>query len=61
MIFIKNKMSFDPIDNPLNYKWGIFYFNRDDSRLIVPKKLRHLGWTLNFAHKTSYLLLIAFY
>jgi uncharacterized membrane protein len=37
-------------DDPLNWKWGIFYVNRNDSRLIVPKRIKSLGWTLNFAH-----------
>jgi uncharacterized membrane protein len=37
-------------DDPLNWKWGIFYVNRLDNRLIVPKRIKSLGWTLNFAH-----------
>jgi uncharacterized membrane protein len=35
---------------PENWKWGIFYVNRRDNRLIVPKRTKNLGWTLNFAH-----------
>jgi uncharacterized membrane protein len=42
-------------DNPLNWKWGIFYFNRKDSRVIVPKRINSLGWTLNFAHYAVWL------
>lgn len=34
---------------PQNWKWGIFYFNSKDSRLIAPKRIKSLGWTLNFA------------
>ena len=37
-------------DDPQNWKWGIFYVNAKDSRLIVPKRIMGLGWTLNFAH-----------
>ncbi|MDD4031712.1 MAG: DUF5808 domain-containing protein [Bacteroidales bacterium] len=45
-------------ENPDGWK-GIIYFNRQDSRLIVPKRFPEMGWTLNFAHPYSYLLLIA--
>lgn len=37
-------------NDPGNWKWGIFYVNYKDSRLIVPKQVESLGWTLNFAH-----------
>jgi uncharacterized membrane protein len=48
----------DPIDNPLNYKFGIIYYNPNDGRLIVPKRERALGWTFNFAHKISLVVLL---
>ena len=35
--------------DPANWKLGIFYFCRADLRMIVPKRIRGLGWTLNFA------------
>jgi uncharacterized membrane protein len=47
----------DPIDDIKNYVWNVFYFNRDDRRIIVPKRARFLGWTINFARPESYLLL----
>ena len=50
-------------DKPENWIWGIFYFNKNDSRLIIRKRAEILGWTLNFAHPISYLvifLIIAF-
>jgi hypothetical protein len=28
---------------------GVLYFNRKDPRVIVPKRYRLMGWTLNFA------------
>lgn len=46
------------IDEPTNYKWGIFYFNRKDSRIVVPKRVRGMGWTLNFGTIYTYILLI---
>jgi uncharacterized membrane protein len=45
-------------ENPVNWKWGIFYFNKSDSRTIVPKRHKILGWTLNFAHPVSYVVLL---
>jgi hypothetical protein len=35
--------------DPANWKYGIFYFCRADPRIIVPKRIIGLGWTLNFA------------
>jgi len=44
-------------ENPLNWKWGTFYYNKKDSRLIVYKRIKLLGWTLNFAHPVSYIIM----
>jgi uncharacterized membrane protein len=44
----------DPVDDPFNCKWGIFYYNKNDIRTVVPKTNRALGWTLNFARPVSY-------
>ena len=49
---IENSMN----KNPNNRK-GIFYYNRKDYRLIVPKNNPYLGWTLNFASPYTYLFL----
>ncbi|MDB6133391.1 MAG: putative transrane protein of unknown function [Verrucomicrobiales bacterium] len=35
--------------NPGNWKLGFIYFCPSDKRLIVSKRIRALGWTLNFA------------
>jgi len=35
--------------DPANWKFGIFYFCRADRRILVPKRIRGLGWTINFA------------
>ncbi len=43
-------------NNNLYWKWGIFYNNPNDSSIWVPKRTG-LGWTLNFAHPVSFLLL----
>lgn len=37
--------------NPANWSGGLMiYRSPRDTRLIVPKKQRLLGWTVNFAH-----------
>lgn len=40
--------------DPSNWK-GVFYFNRRDPRLIVPKLDPMRGWTVNFASPYAYL------
>ena len=46
----------DPVDDRRNYKYG-FYYNPNDPRIIVPKRIRLLGVTLNYAKRGSYLVL----
>ena len=43
--------------DPLHWKLGLFYFNVKDKRVFVPKRVRFLGWTLNFAHTASYFII----
>jgi hypothetical protein len=45
--------------NPDNWKFYIFYVCSEDPRIVVPKRLRVTGWTMNFAHWQAYLLFIA--
>ena len=47
----------EPPENSNNYKYGVFYYNKDDSRIIVPKRIKYTGWTLNFARPLSYLII----
>jgi uncharacterized membrane protein len=51
---IKDKWHADP----KNWKIGILYFNKEDRRIIVPKRINFLGWTLNFANPIVYVILI---
>ena len=46
-------------DDTKNWKLGIFYFNKKDHRFIVRKKNKMMGWTFNFAHPISFIVLIA--
>ncbi len=33
-----------------NWTWGVIYRCREDPRVIVPRRWRWGGWTLNFSH-----------
>ncbi len=46
--------------NPENYKLGIFYYNKSDSRIFVPKMISKTGWTLNFARPETYIIIAVF-
>ncbi|WDF48060.1 DUF5808 domain-containing protein [Chryseobacterium sp. KACC 21268] len=35
------------------WKYGIFYYNKEDKRLFPPKRNPALGWTINFANAKS--------
>lgn len=39
--------------DPRNRKWGIFYHCKADPRVIVPKRLKWLGWTINAARPSA--------
>ncbi len=39
------------------YHFYFIYWDRDDSRIFVPRRLG-FGWTLNFANPLSYVILI---
>lgn len=34
-----------------------FYYSVDDTRVIVPKPRKWMGWTINFAHQLAYRIL----
>lgn len=46
--------------DPNNWKWGIFYYNKEDKRLMPPKRNPAMGFTINFANKKSVLIFILF-
>jgi len=46
--------------DPNNWIWGIFYFNKEDKRLFVSKKVEWMGTTLNFANPKWILYMIGF-
>lgn len=44
--------------DPNNWKYGFIYYCKADPRLSVPKKIRSMGTTFNFAHPYAIPLLI---
>jgi len=51
---LKNKWH----DDPKNWKLGIFYFNKEDKRWFPPKRIRLMGWTVNFDQPFTYVFLV---
>jgi uncharacterized membrane protein len=56
------KLTQDELDemrkDPSNYKLGLFYYNANDPRVILPKPVKWMGWTLNFAKPMSYVWIV---
>ena len=46
--FMSKKWKATPGNEPDYWIWGMIYFNPDDPRIFVPKRVEWLGWTLNF-------------
>lgn len=36
-----------------NWKLGMFYYNPEDPRMLVDKRTKWMGVTINFAHKKA--------
>lgn len=45
--------------DPENHRWGIYYC-KADPRVIVPKRLKWMGWTVNFARPSAVPVLLGF-
>ena len=56
---LEKEILYSMSNNPSNWK-GLFYVNRKDPRILVPKMQPALGWTLNFGHRISYLIIALF-
>jgi hypothetical protein len=39
--------------DPANWKSGLIYYCQGDPRVIVPRRPKWRGWTINFAHRYS--------
>jgi hypothetical protein len=40
-----------------HWKWGVYYC-KADPRVIVPKRWKWMGWTINAAHPSSILVVL---
>ena len=45
-------------NDPNNWIWGLFYYNKEDKRLLPPKRIPIMGWTVNFANRNSVWLFV---
>jgi uncharacterized membrane protein len=45
--------------DPNNWIWGFIYYNPKDNRLLPPKRIASMGYTLNFANPYSVAIAIA--
>ena len=44
-------------NDPANWKWGVYYC-KADPRAIVPKHIKWMGWTINFARPSAFPILL---
>lgn len=44
--------------DPNNWIWGLFYYNKEDRRLLPPKRNPIMGFTINFANPNSVLFFV---
>ncbi len=44
--------------DPNNWKFGGIYYNKEDKRILPPKRIKWMGWTVNFANTKSVLFFI---
>jgi len=42
--------------DPNNWKFGGIYYNKEDKRIFPPKRVKWMGWTVNFANTKSVLV-----
>ena len=40
------------------WKLGCLYYNPEDQRILPPKRIAWMGWTVNFANKKSLIIFI---
>jgi uncharacterized membrane protein len=43
-----------------HWRLGIFYFNPNNKSIFVPERLG-LGWTINFAHPISWIIVLTIF
>jgi uncharacterized membrane protein len=48
-------------NDPANWKFGLFYFNKNDKRIFPPRKFSGFGWTINFANPLSILAFVGLF
>jgi len=54
-LMTQNEINEKEWERQTNWKYFLFYYSEEDTRVWVPKKPKWMGWTLNFAKKQSYI------
>jgi uncharacterized membrane protein len=44
--------------NPKITDGPLFYYNREDKRILVPKRIEGMGFSLNFSHPVSWVIIL---
>jgi len=44
--------------DPANWILGVLYYNKPDKRILPPKRIPGMGWTVNFANPISYITVL---
>jgi hypothetical protein len=47
--------------DPHNRKWGLFYYCKADPRVIVPRRFKWMGWTVNAARPSAIPVLLVLF
>lgn len=47
-------------NDPKNWILGVFYYNPEDKRLFPPKRMKQMGWTINFGNPNSVFFAVMF-
>lgn len=56
---IENEKPDESGSDPSNWKWSVFYYNKNDKRIFPPKRNKYMGWTVNFANPVSVVALVS--
>ncbi|WP_121331170.1 MULTISPECIES: DUF5808 domain-containing protein [unclassified Flavobacterium] len=57
---MENNRENSNLSDSKNWKWGFFYYNKNDKDLFPPKRNGQAGFTINFANPRSVILFLVF-
>ncbi len=57
----RNEQEWQKAENWHGPKWIAFYVAPDDTRVWAPKRIRSMGWTLNFGQRAAWVWVVAMF